>query len=269
VLYGYAKGFKNWLYLVAERTTAPVTDRLVALSGGEMRESIEHGIGRADQWVVIPSGVPSRAPSRSFAAATEAGSGRLRIRIGSVARLEHVKGIDVLVRAAAHLANSRSLRDVRYEILVWGEGEQREELLRLAKDEGVVDVLRFSGTSQPVDEFLASLDVYVQPSRNEGMGRALVLAQSYGLPVVATSVCGIPDVVRDGETGILVESEDPAALAAALEPLVLDFELRARLGAAAAQWISKIDDTGHPHFSVEAMVWRLIHLYQELTAGAA
>ena len=108
VLYGYAKGFKNWVYLIAERATAPLTDRLVALSRGEMRESIEHGIGRADQWVVIPSGVPLKEPSGKALAAEEE-SGSSTIKIGTVARLEHVKGIDLLVRAAAHMANNMVL----------------------------------------------------------------------------------------------------------------------------------------------------------------
>ena len=57
VLYGYASGPKNWLYLLAERLSAPLADRLVALSEGERRESVEHGIGRPQQWVVIASGV--------------------------------------------------------------------------------------------------------------------------------------------------------------------------------------------------------------------
>ena len=99
------------------------------------------------------------------------------------------------------------------------------------------------------------------------MGRALVLAQAHGLPVVASRVCGIPDVVRDGESGILVDAEDPAALAAALERLLLDADLRAQYSNAARDWISEEDETGHAHFSVEAMLSRLVHLYDQLMAA--
>jgi glycosyltransferase involved in cell wall biosynthesis len=286
VLYGYARGFKNWLYLLAERITAPITDRLVALSEGEMSESVEHGIGRADQWVVIPSGVPSDALVRgraefsgaegSPAQASDAepapqaaaDSAKRPIRIGSVARLEPVKGIDILVRAAAHLSTRHWRRETPFEILVWGDGEIQADLLRLIEREGVRGTVHLEGTTQEVDDFLTRLDIYVQPSRNEGMGRAMVLAQAQALPVVATRVCGIPDVVRDGESGVLVDPEDPAALAGALERLILDADLRSRLGEGAVQWISQVDETGHIHFSVEAMVGRLLRLYSELTTRA-
>ena len=268
VLYGYARGFKNWLYLMAERITAPVTDRLVALSEGERRESVESGIGRADQWVVIPSGVPLGAIQDRASQAGNLGPGQDSreepLRIGVVARLEPVKGIDLLIKATPLLLANSSLAGAPLEILVWGDGVQRTELMRLIDEEGVAGEVQLEGTTQDVSDFLARLSIYVQPSRNEGMGRALVLAQAHGLPVVASRVCGIPDVVRDGESGILVDAEDPPALAAALERLLLDTELRARFSAAARDWISEEDETGYLRFSVEAMLWRLAHLYNQL-----
>ena len=98
VLYGYARGPKNWFYLVAERITAPVTDCLVALSEGEKRESAAAGIGKLAKWVVIPSGVEVEG------LAPREGESSDPLRVGCVARLEHVKGIDVLVRATGALA---------------------------------------------------------------------------------------------------------------------------------------------------------------------
>ena len=268
VLYGYARGFKNWLYLLAERITAPITDRLVALSEGERRESVEHGIGRADQWVVIPSGVPIeeivREPVGGERSNSESESGSGILRVGTVARLEHVKGVDILILAAARLATNPSISGAPFEVLIWGDGDQEEELLRLAEDSGVEKKARLVGTAQDVDEFLAGLDIYVQPSRNEGMGRALVLAQAHGLPVVATRVCGIPDVVRDDVSGILVESENPAALEAGLERLTVDSSLRNRLAKGAEEWILETDESGFPRFSVEAMAWWLERLYEQL-----
>jgi glycosyltransferase involved in cell wall biosynthesis len=268
VLYGYARGFKNWLYLLAERVTAPVTDRLVALSEGERRESIEHGIGRADQWVVIPSGVPLEGIEERSAEATGPGPGGVSsagpLRIGTVARLEPVKGIDLLIRATPLLLDSSALTGTSFELLVWGDGVEREDLIHLIEDEGVTGEVHLEGTTQDVNEFLAGLSIYVQPSRNEGMGRALVLAQAHGLPVVASRVCGIPDVVQDGESGILVNSDDPETLASAIESLLLDADLRARFSDAARDWISDVDETGYARFSVEAMIWRLDHLYSQL-----
>jgi glycosyltransferase involved in cell wall biosynthesis len=296
VLYGYAKGFKNWLYLFAEKITAPITACLVALSEGERRESVEHGIGRREQWVVIPSGVELSALNagvepKSAVPDFPVSPGPDRpVRIGTVARLEHVKGLDILVGAAKELRNL--MADHRAEpfdtqdnprheepplpshapvstwkVLIWGDGELHDELVRLAEDLGVADLVEFVGTAEPVDHFLRGLDVYVQPSRNEGMGRAMVLAQALSLPVVATCVCGIPDVVRDGESGLLVPSEDPAALAGALRRLVLDPEARARLAEGARAWIVEKDETGYPRFSLEAMVKRLTDLYGKLVGA--
>ncbi len=257
VLYGYARGFKNWLYLTAERLCAPLSHCLVALSEGEKRESAAAGIGKLAKWTVVPSGVDvSRITPRE--AAGRGGT----VRIGTVARLEHVKGIDVLVRAAGRLPRTDDL-----EVLVWGDGREERKLRALASDTGVEGRVTFVGTDEPVEDFLRSLDIYVQPSRNEGMGRALVLAQAVGLPVVASRVCGIPDVVRDGETGTLVPPEDPEALAQAIAALVRDPAARIRQGDAAREWILSSDETGRPRFSTEAMLWRLDRLYRNLTSA--
>jgi len=256
VLYGYARGLKNWIYLTAERLTAPITDCLVALSEGERRESAEAGIGRLGTWVVIPSGVDVDEVSSRIERPPPP------VVLGCVARLEHVKGVDVLVRAAGILAAQPASE---IEIRVWGEGRDHEALRGLCEDVGAGALLRFVGTDQPVEEFLRSLDVYVQPSRNEGMGRALVLAQAVGLPVVASNVCGIPDVVRDGETGELVPPGDAQALAAAIGDMSADAARRKTFGAAARSWIMSTDETGFPRFSTAAMLWRIERLYRELT----
>ena len=260
VLYGYARGMANRIYLLAERVTAPITHRLVALSEGEKIESAEAGIGRLDKWVVIPSGVDveSIVPRQ----AADAGA---KLRVGVVARLAHVKGVDTLVRAAGILARDERFADLPdFEVHVWGDGRQHQELLDLATASGAGACVRFVGTAQAVPEFLQTLDVYTQPSRNEGMGRALVLAQATGLPVVASNVCGIPDVVKDGETGLLVRPDDPGALAEALASQLRDAAVRKEFGAAARSWIMRTDETGFPRFSVEAMLWRLQRLYDEL-----
>jgi len=255
VLYGYARGVKNWAYLTAERITAPITDCLVALSEGEKRESIAAGIGTTTQWAVIPSGVDVASLEPREAEPSEP------LHIGCVARLEHVKGVDVLVRAAALLLGE----DLPpWQILVWGDGRQHDELCALSAELGTAESVHFVGTEQPVEDFLHSLDLYVQPSRNEGMGRALVLAQGVGLPVVASNVCGIPDVVPDGETGELVDPNDPRALAVALSGFLRDGGERNTFGHAARSWIMTADETGYPKFSTEAMLWRLEHLYERL-----
>ncbi len=264
VLYGYARGIRNWIYLLAERIIAPITDCLVALSDGERRESVEAGIGRDDQWVVVHSGIrldrlpPANPPDE------ETGP----LRIGVVARLEHVKGVDVLVRAIGELkATNPPPRACK--VLIWGSGALDGELRALASELGVADDVDFVGTEQGVNEFIGSLHIYTQPSRNEGMGRALVIAQAMGVPTVATNGCGIPDVVKDGESGMLARPEDPADLARALRALIDDDDARARMGRRASQRMAEIDESGHPIFSYEAMLWHLQHTYERLVRAPA
>jgi glycosyltransferase involved in cell wall biosynthesis len=114
-----------------------------------------------------------------------------------------------------------------------GDGPMRPDLEARAAALGVVGRLTFSGAVADPTPWLAAADVVAAPSRNEGMGRAIVEAMALGIPVVGAAVGGIPSVIVDGECGRLVPSEDAAALARVLVELGGDPGLRARLGAQA------------------------------------
>ena len=154
----------------------------------------------------------------------------------TVARLQEHKGMDTVIRALpAILAGAP---DVRYAVA--GTGPDRERLEQLAQELGVGDRVRFLGGvgDQDLPAFYNLASVYVGASRRagrlgvEGFGISLVEASACGLPVVAANSGGIPDAVRDGETGFLVPPEDPAALAGAISRLLADTELARRVGAA-------------------------------------
>ena len=154
----------------------------------------------------------------------------------TVARLQEHKGMDTVIRALpAILAGAP---DVRYAVA--GAGPDRERLEQLAQELGVGDRVRFLGGvgDQDLPAFYNLASVYVGASRRagrlgvEGFGISLVEASACGLPVVAGNSGGIPDAVRDGETGFLVPPEDPAALAAAISRLLADAGLASRIGAA-------------------------------------
>src|SRR5207245_8720748 len=106
-------------------------------------------------------------------------------------------------------------------------------LKELAAELGISPRVAFLGTRHDIPECLAALDLFVLPSLNEGMGRALVEAMAVGCPVVATRVGGIPDVVTDGTTGLLVPPRDERALAEAILTLLRDRSRRAAYGEAA------------------------------------
>jgi len=166
----------------------------------------------------------------------------LRARLGggrwllTVARLEPHKGVDTVLQALPTILARAP--DVRYAVA--GSGRERDALEKLAQKAGVADRVRFLGavSDRDLPELYNLATVYVGASRRaerigvEGFGIALVEAAACGLPVVAGNSGGVPDAVRDGETGFLVSPEDPAAFADAIGRMLADPELARRMGAA-------------------------------------
>jgi glycosyltransferase involved in cell wall biosynthesis len=191
---------------------------------------------------VIPYGVES------------AGDGgraeREKLVAGVAANLEYWKGIDVLLDAA-RLARA----PLRLEI--YGTGSQRGQLERQAAG---LDA-RFHGFVHDMRGPLAGLDVLVQPSRADNLPLSILEAMAAGLPVIGTRVGGIPELVLDGETGLLVEPESPEALARALDSLAASAERRAELGSRARERVEE-------HFSADGVATRTVALYEELCGSS-
>lgn len=216
------------------RRVLPRADRVVAVSRATADEAAALG-APADHLAVIPHGAPEPAavPAERIA--------RLRARLGlnghrtllTVARLEPHKGIDRVIEALPSLPG-----DLRY--LVVGGGPARASLERAAARAGVANRVILAGALD--DEELAACyriaDAFALLSRPvaggrggaEGLGIVLLEAGAYGLPVVAGRSGGIPDAVADGETGLLVDPEDPAAIRRALGSVLGDPGLARRLG---------------------------------------
>lgn len=215
-----------------ERASAAITDRLIAVSPAELRESLARGVGRPGQWRNVPGGVEVRpaAPEGREPARRALGFSGECLVVGTAARLEPVKGVRHLVEAAAAV---RSKLD-GLRLLIIGEGGERAALESLAAGLGLGGDVVFTGWRRDVRALLPAIDVYVQPSLSEGFGWAALEAQAAGLPVIASSVGGLTDLVKEGETGLLVPAGDCAALAAALSRCLSDPLLRIRLGSEAA-----------------------------------
>ena len=229
IFYGYWSRPRTALFVALERVAAHWTDTLVALTPREIEENLERGIGRAAQYAVVPSPVPTRAlreaaPSRT-AARARLGLAPDAYVVAGVGRFVPIKGFDLLVGALAELV----ARVPGAHLLLIGDGVERGALEAQAAALGVAGRLRISGAGSDVIELLSAADVLAAPSRNEGMGRVLVEAMALGLPVVGTRVGGIADVILDGECGLVVPPEDAGALAEALVDLGLDAARRAKL----------------------------------------
>lgn len=254
VYHGYGGKLRSRFFVWVERVLTPWTDALVALTDSERQEHLQAGVGLPRQWNVIPSGVEvDRYRQPTPLRRGEVGVPEQAFLIGCVARLVPVKGIEDAIEATAQL---RELEPPVHLVLV-GDGPQRQALEELAEGLGVRDRVHFLGLRRDVPYLLPLLDLLVLPSRNEGMGRVIVEAQAAGLPVVATRVGGIPDLVADGRTGLLVPPGDPAALAAAVRSLHGDRETFLRMKDATQGRVAG-------HFSAEAMVAALDRLYREV-----
>ncbi len=195
---------------------------------------------------VIYSGVPDV----SLPPMPRLTSGRV---VGSLGRLDELKGYDVLVRALPALPHVTA-------VLV-GDGEARPRLERLARELGVMERLVITGWENCARAYLATFDVFVLPSRFEAFGLSILEAMLAELPVVASNVGGIPELVVHGDTGLLVPPDDAEALAEAIRE-ALEPETAARLGRQGRE-------RAVARFGVDAMVHAYEALYEEVTRGEA
>jgi glycosyltransferase involved in cell wall biosynthesis len=176
--------------------------------------------------------------------------------VGNVAALVAHKGQRHLIEAAALVV--RQVPDARF--IIAGEGELRPALERQIRDHHLEKHVFLAGFRPDVLGLHKAFDVFVLSSITEGLGTSLLDAMACGKPVVATAAGGIPEVVADGETGILVAPRDDRALAAAIVRLLRDPAVRARMGQAGLARVRQ-------RFSAGRMVHETMLVYQRLLAG--
>lgn len=175
--------------------------------------------------------------------------------VGIIARLTEQKAHRVLFDAMAHHPGLAGTH-----LVVVGDGELRDDLRGRVEALGLQARVHLLGARRDLGDLLGAIDVFVMPSFWEGLPLSMVLAMGAGLPVVASRVAGIPEVVHDGETGLLVAPGDSAALGDALARVVADAPLRAALGAAARSFVL-------PRFGVDGYVASVTALYDRLLAA--
>jgi glycosyltransferase involved in cell wall biosynthesis len=177
--------------------------------------------------------------------------------LGTVANLFSRKGYHVLLQALPKIL--ASVQHAHYVVVGKGEAEYESRLQSLARQLNVADRVHFVGFQSSVEPYLAAMDLYVHPALMEGFGIAVLEAMAMARAVVATAVGGVPEIIRHGETGLLVPSGDPEALATAVIQLLTDPARRVQLGRAGRERVLK-------DFTVEAMMCRLLDAYESLLA---
>ena len=170
--------------------------------------------------------------------------------IGTACRLELVKGLGYLLESIAILAPQFS--DLRLEIA--GDGSLLAKLEAGSHRLGISDSVSFRGWQEDLAQVMAGWDIFALPSLDEGFGFAALEAMAAGLPVVATNVGGLPELVVDGQTGWLVPARDPASLADCLRRLIADAEKREAMGAAGRQRAQR-------DFPLSRMVEQIVAVY--------
>ncbi len=178
----------------------------------------------------VADGLPSPAEAKaSIGLPADAGV------VGTVGRLNEVKRQDRLLRAAAELRP----RFPALRVVIVGDGPERSNLERLANDLGLAEITTFAGFQPKPELYLRAMDVFALTSRSEGFPVSILEAWAVGVPVVCTAVGGIPDVVADGETGVLVPQHDAAGLVAALARPLADQPFHAKLVRTAAETVRR------------------------------
>lgn len=173
--------------------------------------------------------------------------------VGTACRLTREKGIDLLLVAAARAIKVEA--GLRFVII--GDGPLGEELREAAQKMGLGDHVNFLGFCDTARNLFSAFDAFILPSRTEGWPLSIMEAMAMGLPVIATRVGGIPHIVEDGRTGILVEPGQIKELTEALNLLAGDRPLARRLGGAAA-------DYARQHFDAKVMVSQVERIYRQL-----
>jgi glycosyltransferase involved in cell wall biosynthesis len=219
----------------------------------EVGRLLERAGVKQDRIVRIPNGIDAR----KFSAAQPASDLRLNctgeIVVGMVSRLVREKGGEVLLRAIAEVAEE--FATVR--LIFVGEGPERDFLEERATKLGIGPAVVFAGRRSDMPEVYAAFDICVLPSFGEGMPMTVLEAMAAGRAMIATRVGEIPQVITDGENGLLVEPKDPGGLRDAIHKLLCDTELRQKLAKNGSSHI-------HNNFSFERMTQAYLEIYGEV-----
>jgi glycosyltransferase involved in cell wall biosynthesis len=248
---------KSAVFLQIERTLGAMTDRVIAVNDVQRADIAKYGVAPLQKIQTIPLGLEIEPLLQA-----EQYRGRLRAElgiaadqplIGIVARLVPIKAHEVFLTAAAKVRAAMPSAT----FLIVGDGERRAELEALARSLGIADATRFLGWREDMREVNADLDVAALCSNNEGSPVALIEAMAAARPVVSTRVGGVPDVVHDGVSGLLVPAGDADAFADALLQLLRDPARAAAFGQAGREAV-------YPRHSSGRLVQDIERLYLDL-----
>lgn len=256
VFYAYFGSLKTNFYILLERLAAHWTDVIIPLSKRGAREYLQRKIGRKEQYFPVVSGIDlslldfSNQHRESIRKKLKLSDST--VLIGGIGRFVPVKGLDLFVELIPKVL--AKYPDVKFYLV--GDGPMKPQIKAKIKEYKIQKNI-FMTSFQEISAPLQAIDILVVPSRNEGQSRTLVEGMLLKKGVIATQVGGIPDVVEQGKTGLLVPSEDVEALAQAIISLLKNKNKIKTLGQAACQSAKK-------RFALEQMIQSLENVYAKV-----
>jgi glycosyltransferase involved in cell wall biosynthesis len=257
VFFGYFGPLKTKIFILLEKLANRMTDKIVALTHREKADYISYRTCPEEKITVIHSGIElNKFQEYPLAEKTklkkEVGLPENSFVVGTAGRLVPVKGPEFLIKASQAIIPKHP----NTYFLFAGDGPLKEDLQKKAKKAGEEKNVVFLGWRDDIAHILSIFDVFCLPSLNEGMGRVLVEAMAHGIPIVASEVGGIPDLITHGKNGFLVPPKNPEELAKHIQILIEDENKRRKMGEAGQKMA--------PRFSHDTMVKYIAELYEEL-----
>jgi glycosyltransferase involved in cell wall biosynthesis len=248
-------GLKKFYYW-AEKFTALFKDKLICVSEFDYQVALKNKIAPTEKLITIHNGLApinllSKLEAKNLINARCA-LRDTRCAIVSIGNLYKTKGFEYLIPAGKILTEQK----IDWQIIIIGEGEEKDNLQKKINELGLTEKIILAGRIDNAAQLLPAFDVYVCSSVKEGLSYTIIEAMQAGLPIVATTVGGNPELITDGQTGILVTAQNPPAIASAIIKILNNNQLKNSLGEQAKQ-------KALSEFSLNAMITKTKVAYRE------
>ena len=236
--YGYFGPVLSKLIVFIERFLSSFTDKIITLTSLEQKDLLRFKVAAQEKIEIAHTAVEMIRDNmldheKKALLKSELGINEGHIVVGMVGRLEKIKGVKYFIEAALQIAQKFS----NVQFVLVGEGSLKEELKMRVKQAESEDRFIFCGWRDDTIDIMRLMDMMVLASLNEAVGLVLIEAQGLGIPVIASAVGGIPEVVEDSKSGILVPPKDIKALYEAMVVLIEDDSRRKEMGKAASDFV--------------------------------
>jgi glycosyltransferase involved in cell wall biosynthesis len=238
--------FQRWVAIPLERLAAAVGGRIITVSDANREKAQRQSIARGENLTRIWNGIPDTGVSANPGT-------RDCTTIITVARFAPQKDHILLLQALSHV-------DGNWRLIFVGDGPTRRQVESTAAELGLSSRIEFLGDRSDIPQLLSQVDVFVLPSKSEGLPLVILEAMRAGLPVIATNVGGVAEAVADGITGFLTGVNDEVQLRNRIQQLIASPELMRKMGRAGRRQYEQ-------DFQIEIMVRKTVAVYEEVAYG--